>query len=76
MDKLRIGTLPSGLELWISEEEGAYTVPPRSGTDEVQQTLTQVDLWSRTQRPGVDLMLYIGVKLREQPVVAGEVSTL
>jgi hypothetical protein len=49
-DKLRIAKLPSGLELWFNEE-GAYTVPPRSGTDEVQQTLTEVELWSRTRSP-------------------------
>jgi hypothetical protein len=50
MDKLRIAKLPSGLELWLNEEE-AYTVPPRAGIVEVQQTLTEVDLWSRTHRP-------------------------
>ena len=50
MDKLRIAKLPSGLELWLNEQ-GAYTVPPRSGTGEVQQTLQEVELWSRTHRP-------------------------
>ncbi|MGB9456633.1 MAG: hypothetical protein WCB12_11345 [Bryobacteraceae bacterium] len=50
MDTLRIAKLSSGLELWLSEEE-AYTVPARVGADEVQQTLTEVELWSRTHRP-------------------------
>jgi len=50
MDKLRIAKLPSGLELWLNEKE-AYTVPSRAGTDEVQQTLTEVELWSRARQP-------------------------
>jgi len=43
----RIAKLPSGLELWVNREE-AFTIPMRSGVDEVQQTLTEVEAFSKT----------------------------
>jgi hypothetical protein len=47
---LRIAKLPSGLELWISEN-GAYTVPARTSLSEIEQTLTTVTEWARKNHP-------------------------
>jgi hypothetical protein len=46
----RVAKLPSGLELWISEDR-AYTVPERSGVREIEQTLIEVAEWARKHRP-------------------------
>jgi hypothetical protein len=47
---LRIATLPSGLELWASEN-GVYTIPARTTPSEIQQTLAGVTEWARKNHP-------------------------
>jgi hypothetical protein len=47
----RIAKLPSGLELWFSENGEAYTDPPRAGAGEIQDTLAEVEEWARVSRP-------------------------
>ena len=47
VNMLRVARLPSGLSLWFSENGEVYTVPPRVGVTEIQDTLTQVTEWAR-----------------------------
>lgn len=43
--------LLSGLELRLSEDGKAYTVPSRTEIAEVQQTFDEVQAWLRANRP-------------------------